>query len=305
MASTTKDPGTRVGKGLLDYYASPGIMTSAGRYASMLAELPRNVGDLAGIVQGLAIHEYVASDFYGFEIPEERRAESHIRSVEQMLERILALDARPLTAARPPDKRLIGVCHHFMLLLLAMMRAHGIPVRGRRGFGSYFNPGFFEDHVVCECWNGAESRWILVDPQFDEVWQSRLDIDHDVLDAPRDRFLIAAEAWARCRSGVADPSKFGIFKGDLRGLWFVADNLVHDVATLNKMEMLQWDTWGIMPRPDEPIDESRLAFFDRLAALTREPDASFTELRRLYEEDDGLSVPATVYNAVLNRVEVV
>ena len=224
-------------------------MTSAGRYATMLAELPHDLADLVGIVQGLAIHEYVASDFYGFQIPDERRAESHIRSVEQMLERVLALDGRPLTVRRPPEKRLIGVCHHFMLLLLAMLRAHTVPVRGRRGFGAYFNPGFFEDHVVCEYWNTDQARWTFVDAQFDEVWRERLHIDHDILDVPRDRFLIAGDAWVRCRSGEADASKFGIFKGDLRGLWFVADNLVHDVATLNKMEMLQWDTWGSMPRP--------------------------------------------------------
>jgi Transglutaminase-like superfamily len=293
----------RVGKELLDYYARPGAMTSPGRYASKLAELPRDVGDLVGIVQGLAIHEYAAADFYGFEIPEARRAESHIRSVEQMLEHILRLDGRPLSVPRPPDKRLIGVCHHFMMLLLAILRAQGIPVRGRRGFGSYFNPGYFEDHVVCEYWNASDSRWVLVDPQFDDVWRARLRIDHDVLDVPRDRFLIAGDAWARCRSGVADPSRFGIFKGDLRGLWFVADNLIHDLSTLNKMEMLQWDMWGAMPRPGESLDESRLALFDRLAALTREPDGSFRELRRLFDEDDTLSVPATVYNAVLNRVE--
>lgn len=300
----TKTPERRIGRELLDFYAQPGPMTSAGRYASKLAKLPHDVAELVGIVQGLAIHEYVASDFYGFEIPEDRKAESHIRSVEQMLEHVLALDGRPLTVRRPPEKRLIGVCHHFMLLLLAMLRAHTVPVRGRRGFGAYFNPGFFEDHVVCEYWNAAEERWIFVDAQFDEVWRERLHIEHDVLDVPRDRFLIAADAWARCRSGQEEASKFGIFKGDLRGLWFIADNLVHDVAALNKMEMLQWDTWGSMPRPGESLDGSRLAFFDRLATLTRSADASFTELRRLYGED-GIAVPATVYNAVLNRVEIV
>src|ERR1700681_2956832 len=103
----------------------------------------------------------------------------------------------------------------------------------------------------------------------------------------------------------ADPSKFGIFKGDLRGLWFIAGNLMHDVAALNKMEMLQWDVWGAMPRPDEPLQDDQLAFFDRLAALTRAPDSSFAELCNLYEQDDRLRVPATVFNAVLNRPEAI
>jgi hypothetical protein len=289
---------------MLDFYKRPAAMTSGGEYDAMLAGLPNDIGALVLIVQGLALHEYMASA-YGVTIPEQRRSESHIRRIDRMLDRLLAEDARPLTVARPPQKRLVGVCHHFMLLLVAMLRAKGIPARGRRGFGTYFNPGYFEDHVVCEYWNAADARWIRLEPQSDEVWRKMLKIDFDPLDVPPDRFLIAADAWVRCRARDADPSKFGIFKGDLRGLWFIAGSLVHDVAALNKMEMLQWDVWGAMPRPDEPLQDDQLALFDRLAALTRAPDSSFAELCNLYEQDDRLRVPATVFNAVLNRPEAI
>ena len=258
---------------------------------------------LVRIVQGLAIHEFVASEFYGVAIPEERRAESHIRPVEEMLDRIMALDPAPLTVSRPPERRLVGVCRHFMVLLLAMLRAKRIPARGRCGFGAYFNPGFFEDHVVCEYWNESEKRWVSVDPQFDDVWIARLGIDHDVLDVPRDRFLIAADAWTECRISAADPAKFGIVNGNLRGRWFIAANLIHDVATLNKMELLRWDAWGGMPRPNQSYSDDELSFFDRLAALTLEPDQSFEELRRLYESDDRVRVRACVFNALRNRPE--
>ena len=301
MANYTEAP--RATDRILDFYKRPAAMTSAGRFAPLFDPLPRDIAGLTRIVQGLVLHEFVAADWYGVSISDERRSESHIRPVERMLERLLALDDRPLSVARPPERRLVGVCHHFMLLLLAMLRAKDVPVRGRRGFGSYFNPGYFEDHVVCEYWNAADGRWAFADPQFDEVWRSRLDIEHDILDVPRDRFVIAGDAWERCRAGEADPSRFGIFKGDLRGLWFIADNLIHDVATLNKMEMLQWDVWGAMPRPDQRLDDDQLAFSDRLAALTRAPDESFGELRGLFQEDERLRVPATVFNTVLNRPE--
>jgi hypothetical protein len=287
---------------LLDFYRRPGPMTSAGRYASLFDQMPDDVGALARVVQGLAIHEY-AADWYGVSVREERQSESHIRLVEQMLEQLLALDDRPLTVARPPSQRLVGVCHHFMVLLVAMLRGKGIPARGRHGFGTYFNPGYFEDHVVCEYWNDAENRWARADPQFDGVWRRKLKIDQDVLDVPHDRFLIAGDAWAECRAGTADPAKFGIFKDNLRGQWFIADNLVHDVATLNKMELLQWDFWGAMPQPDQSLSEEELGFFDRLAALTRAADPSLEELRRLYQGDERLRVPPTVFNALLNRPE--
>ena len=77
---------------------------------------------------------------------------------------------------------------------------------------------------------------MLVDPQFDSIWKKELQIQHNVSDVPRDHFLIACDTWIMCREGKADPSRFGIFQGDMRGLWFIAGNLVKDVASLNKME---------------------------------------------------------------------
>jgi hypothetical protein len=58
-----------------------------------------------------------------------------------------------------------------------------------------------------------------------------------------------------------------------------------------------------MPVPDEPIDDEHLALFDRLAELTRDPDITFDDLTTAYTSDDRLRVPATIYNAVLNRTE--
>ncbi len=128
---------------ILDFYSRPGMMTSPGKYAELFQRLPNDVERLVRIVQGLALHEFVALPFYGVTVSEQRQSESHIRPVVQMLDRILALDDRPLTIPRPPERRLLGVCRHFMVLLLAMLRARQIPARGRCGFGAYFNPGFF------------------------------------------------------------------------------------------------------------------------------------------------------------------
>jgi hypothetical protein len=58
-----------------------------------------------------------------------------------------------------------------------------------------------------------------------------------------------------------------------------------------------------MPAPDEAISDEQYALFDRLAGLTRDPDAAFAELTAAYAGETRLRVPATVYNAVLNRTE--
>ncbi len=290
---------------ILDFYKHSMAMTSPGRYASMLGELPSDVSELARIIPGLILYEYVASDFYGVTLSDERKSETHLRRIEKMLDRLFAIDDQPLSVARPVEKRLVGVCHHFMLLLVAILRAKGIPARARCGFGSYFNPPYCEDHWVCEYWNDGETRWVLVDPQMDEVWKQKLKIDFNPLDVPSDRFLIAGDAWEECRAGEADASKFGIFKGDLRGLWYIAGNLVRDLAALNKMEVLPFDVWGAQPERNESLSDDQIAFFDHLAALTRTPDSSFEELLAIYEGDDRLRVPATVFNAVLNRSEAI
>jgi hypothetical protein len=290
--------------GTLDFFAQPTAMTAAGRHAQTLDKLPSDIAELARIIQGLAVHQYMA-DAYGFDVPEERKAESHIRSAERILDRILELDDRPLATARPVERRVVGVCHHFSLLQVALLRAKGIPARYRCGFGAFFNAPYFEEHVTCEYWNADEARWVLADAQLDEVWKRALKFDFDPLDVPRTQFLVAADAWIQCRTGKADPAKFGIFAGNLRGLWFIAAELVRDLAALNKAEVLPWDVWGAMPQPGEQLGTEQLAFFDRLAALTSEPDASFAELTTLYESDQRLRVPPTVFNLLLNRPETV
>ena len=291
-------------KAILDFYREPGPLTDPGKHADKFSALPSDVGALARIVQGLAVHQYVASR-YGVTVTEDRTRESHIRHVEEMIDALLAIDAKPLTVLRPADQRLVGVCHHFMLFMTAMLRAKGIPARGRCGFGSYFNPGYFEDHWVCEYWNSAERRWILVDAQLDEHWRREGKIGFDVLDVPRDKFVVAADAWVQCRAGEADPSKYGIFLNEMRGLWFIAGDLIHDVAALCKVEMLPWDVWGAMPKAEKPMSEQELAFFDRVAELTRAGDDAHGELQRLYERDQRVHMPGRVFNVIRERMEVV
>jgi hypothetical protein len=285
------------------FYAEAAALTSPGRHAARLNELPNEVGDLVRIIQHLVVYDVVAAEFYGFTIPEPRQSEIHLRSLEGMVDRILALDDRPLSAPRPVDKRLVGRCHHFVKLMVGILRSKGIPARARCGFGSYFNPPKFEDHWVCEYWDTAKARWSLIDVQFDETWREKLKIDHDILDVPRNRFLVAGNAWEQCRSGRADPEKFGIEFVKLRGLWYIAGNVVREVAALNKVEMLPWDVWGAQPRPNEDLDNDQLALFDRIGALTGDPDSSLDDLRRLFEADAKLRVPNVVFNALLNRSE--
>jgi hypothetical protein len=289
---------------ILAFYRQPSALTSPGALAPLFEPLPTNAASLARIVQGLVLHKYVASA-YGVELTTDRDDEAHIRHVEEMLDCILDHDPRPLTALREPDKRLTGTCGHFTALLIGMLRAKGIPARERAGFGGYFNAPYFEEHVLCEYWNTAQKCWVLLDTQFDDAWKGLLKIEYDVFDVPRDQFLTASDAWTRCRSGQSDPNLFGIFDGDRRGLWFIASELIRDIAALNKMEVLVWDIWGAMPRASSALDDEQLAFFDHLAELTRDPDASFADIQAIYRCNERVRVPPMVFNAIRNRPETI
>ena len=286
----------------LAFYTEPASMTSAGRYAPLLQNLPGEVPSLAAIVQGLLIHEYMAGE-YGVTLSEQDRASVHIRPVEQLLAEIVARDSRSLDVARPPAARLPVNCRHFTVLMTALLRAGGTPARARCGFGGYFGTGMFEDHWVCEYWHPGQQRWILVDAQIDGHQRRWFGIDFDTTDVPRDRFVIAGQAWAQCRSGAADPAGFGLSTINEAGDWFIAGNLMRDAAALRNIELLPWDCWGAMPTPEHPIGSELAALFDRLAALTEAPDASAAQLRQLCE-DGRLRVPPAVRNHLRDRDEV-
>jgi hypothetical protein len=288
---------------VLNYYAEPSVLTAPGRHGALFAVLPDDVAALVRIVQGLCVHDIVARDFYGFTVPAERQGDIHIRRVEEVLEKLLTLDNQGLEVSRPVHKRHVGRCHHFTLLLTAILRAKRIAARARCGFGAYFNPGYFEDHWLCEYWKTDEQRWAFADAQFDEVWREKTNIRHDFLDVPGTQFLTAADAWMRCRRSGLDAAKFGFQFAGLRGLWYIAGNLVRDLAALNKVEMLPWDVWGAQPQPNAPLDDGALAYFDTIAELTLVPEATFEGLRSLYRNDERVRVPARVFNAVLQRTE--
>ena len=284
------------------FYASHSPMTDPGEASALIEPLPNDAAALTHVIPGLGIYDVVARDFYGFEPPENRLSEIHLRPIADRLARLMELDDQPLLIARKPERRALQRCNAFALMLVTMLRAKGVPARSRCGFAAYFNPPNFEDHWVCEYWDAQERRWRVADPQIDDVWRRRLDIRFDTLDLPRAQFLTASDAWRRCRSGEANEQQFGISFAGLRGLWFVAGSLVRDMAALNKMEMAPWDVWGAQPKPEGEFD---LSFFDELAALTRDPDHTFVELRRRYDEDKGLCVPPTVFNALNGRREAI
>jgi len=274
---------------ILAYYIEPGVMSAAGEYLDQLRALPSDVLSLVQTLQGLVIHIFWA-ERYGVKLPEERQAEVQIRPVRQKLARLLEIDPAPITIARPPERRLVGNCRDFSLLLASFLKAHGIAARARCGFGTYFMPNHFEDHWMTEYWHPEEERWVRVDSQIDELQKQALKLDFDPLDMPQGKFILAGEAWQMCRAGQADPDHFGIFQW--HGWDFIKGNVLRDLLALNKVEVLPWDSWGLTEVSVEAFSQDQMDQMDRIAALTLQGNESFGMLRKLYEENPIFHIPA-------------
>lgn len=278
----------------LTYYTHPGMMTDPKEYSRLLDGLPTSLAELCLVVQGIQVHIFWA-ERYGLKLSEERQKEVNLRTVVQKLKRIRELDDRPLNEARSLEKRLVGNCRDFSVLLAAILQHQGVPARPRCGFGTYFMPDHYEDHWVCEVWRADGGRWGLVDAQLDALQQRALEIRFDPLDVPYDRFVTGGKAWLMCRRRQENPDKFGIF--DMHGMGFIRGDLIRDFLSFNKVEILPWDAWGLIAKEDKDLTEEDMALLDRIAELTLcdtgslDPTPAFTEMRTLFESEARLKLP--------------
>lgn len=280
MRMTTKET--------LLYYAKPGVMTDISLFSDELQDMPTQLNDIVRVVQGLLLHIFWA-EREGEPLTKEREQEVNIRKAAHLLRRAFELDRAPLKQPRPLNKRVIGPCRDFSALTCAFLRYQNVPARARCGFATYFSPGMFEDHWVCEYWNAEQERWIMVDAQLNEFQKNELKIDFDTFDVPADRFLIAEKAWKLARAGVIDAEKCGIF--DMRSFWFIRGDVGCDFAALNKVEILPWDGWGIFHKDEKDMTEADRKTIDSLADLMLEGDRALPRLRSLFTADELVRMP--------------
>ena len=270
----------------LDFYRARGAMTALPDDPA-LADVPSDLDDLRSVVQGLLLHRDWAP-LYGVAGDAIRIEEQNLRSTAEVLTRSLEICGEPITVARQPIDRVLCICRHFTLVHTALLRSQGVPARVRCGFGHYFDPTKWYDHWITERWNGE--RWVRDDPQVDELQARTINPDFDPHDQPPGKFLTGSEAWIAARAGEVDPNLFGIF--DMWGSAFIAGNVISDFACLNKVELLPWDSWGMMTGPYDPVTDDAAAVLDDVATLATSDD--FHAIRERYLNDNRLRVPADI-----------
>ena len=141
-------------------------------------------------------------------------------------------------------------------------------------------------------------KWVKVDPQQDAVLRQHNRFAFDHLDIPDNQFVLAGAAWLECRREHGSATQFGYGPTET-GMWIIRNNLMHDMAYLNKMEMTPWDCWGFSDLPYQNLTEEMLSKLHTVAKLTIDVDDSFSQTRTFYERETYLRVPAKVTSYTL------
>lgn len=277
-------------------YATQSVVTDPGALAGRLDAVPGDLVSLQRAARQLVFHYRGDGDFAQNNIAAERIAEIDTRYAACMFECLFELHDAPLGTERLPHQRLVGCCRDFTVLFLALARRHGVPARARVGFASYFAPGWKVDHEVAEVWDATEQRWRLVDPELHDGHADPADgAAIDPLDVPPDRFIVAPRAWLSCRAGEADPARFVVDPGleipQTRGWPYLAHNVLHDLAALNKQEMVLWDSWGLAESDD--LSAEQLGLLDHAAEVMVSGTATVDDLQTLYGRVE-LRVPSEI-----------
>ena len=269
---------------ILDFYVQQSQITDPGEYAYLFEDLPHSIQSLVKIVQGLVV-PLPWEEAYGLDTPRERHREIYLRTIPEMLRRILELNPSSLVVKRPPEKRKVSLCRDFAVFLVSMLRHQSVPARVRVGFAGYYRaetPRYW-DHRIAEYWNEGLNRWVLVDAMTEEPILERLRFKIDPLNVDgNSQFLLAGDVWKKCREGKANPQEFGDSPDDL-GMAPIRYALLQDFDYLNKNELVGFDAWHeLINKPENEVTEEEKALLDEVAEMTNHVDSNFNGLRELY-----------------------
>lgn len=241
-------------------------------YSASLTDLPATPRGLADGLEEFVIHHAVARQL-GFGVPARAEGDRSLRRASLLLREALRRDGRPLSEHRAIGDYLYVTCRDFALLAISALRQQGVPARLRAGFASYFTPGQWEDHYVCEYRAGP--GWTILDAQLGPRAREGFRIPFDVADVPSSGWRSAASVWRAVRAGEIDPGLCGLRAAGIAGEWWIASSVLRDAASLAGTECLPWDDWGpaVRFREDRQVAPDEAREIDALAeALDPAPD---------------------------------
>lgn len=281
-----------------NYYSQQSTISDPTVYGHYFDELPSDIKQLCHILQEFMLH-FLDAEQLGYDIPASRLSELDLRHTNKLLEKIIHLDDRPLYQSRTMEKKLIGCCRDFSLLLCSILRHKNIPARLRFGFSTFQIPGFHHDQVLLEYWDKDKQCWNLVDARINSLFIKKYRIIYKSHAVTKNAFLTAGEAWQLCRSGSKSARQFGTGnKQRISGWSFIRNKLIQDFSALNKFEMLLWDRWGMMLNNSLNnflFDQRQMNLLDSIANLISKPEIEIDLINQIYADEKELQVANQIY----------
>ena len=265
----------------IEFYSKQGVRTKVSKVT--VDNFSDSLEEIIEIIHGFLIHPGEIK-FRNLDFSKEKFTELMLNSVEKVLNKVKELGEDDLLLERNFDKKVIGICRDFSMILTSVLVSKGIPARCRCGFATYFREGY-EDHWICEYWNGE--KWVQVDPQMSEVWKKKLGIEKkNALNLMEGDFFNGAEVWKFYREGKINPSDCGFsLKEGAFGEWYIRGNMLRDFFSLNKIQYLYDEKTDLMSR-DYFLNEDDLKLLDQISELIIDKD--FEGIRKLYLDRKNL-----------------
>ena len=289
-------------KEILDFYKQTSLFTDLGLYKNFAINLPNDIKELCLLQRSQIIHpfdlcnEKWRSDthsFYGDMTKISKTSLNYENDVlptaQSMIAELLRRD-KNYSKERKIEDKIHVCCREQAILLASILKAKGFSARVRSGFAAYCNMSSKEagDHWICEYYNDKEKRWILVDADmyFDNDTLLKYNIDFNLLDIPRNKFIFGAEAYLGLRCGkysdneiyyASSPKTIGI-KAALHGLFYDFHSLMNDEIIFLHLPKYILDK-------NFNLTEEELKELDYLASLMLEPDVNFFKLREIWDNN--------------------
>lgn len=249
-------------------------------------KFPKEISKITQIIRWWWVHPCDLEKI-GLKFPESRIKDRNLKTIQEVINKIKKLDKHDLKIARDPKNKIVIICKHFAMLLASILREQGIPARCRCWFATYFSNWWFEDHWICEYWNGKKR--LRVDPQMDKLKSAKKQLTWiNFNNMPKDIFFSAGVLWQLYRQNLmsGDFCWFSHEEGE-SGAWYIRGNMLRDFFWLNKIEYTYQEESKLMDRNYNPTKED-LILLDKIADLTIHCDENFDELVKFYKDHKEL-----------------
>jgi hypothetical protein len=296
-------------RNVVNFYKKTSYYTDLGKYKEVAINLPDDIKELCKLQRNQTIHPFDlkiesnlkdVNSFYGDMTKLGRiclKFENDLfPSAISMMAELLRRDERYSIERNICDKIHI-CCREQSILLTSILKAKGLSARVRSGFCKYINPDgrLFGDHWIVEYYNDDENRWILVDADmsYDDKTLNEFNIDFDLTDIPKTKYLYAADAYLGLRMGkyndediyfASNPLKYGL-KAAVRALFYDFHSIMNDEIIFLHLPKYALENNFV-------FTEEELKEIDYLAKLMLNVEENFVEIQKIWESNDKFRIMA-------------